>query len=68
MSSGLEQNDKREEQESGRKEGGGRLVRLYRGCSMRAFLPWMDAVVSLRVRDWVKRRRRGGKKEKTQQK
>lgn len=67
MSSGLEQNDKREEQESGRKEGGW-LVRLYRGCSMRAFLPWMDAVVSLRVRDWVKRRRRGGKKEKTQQK
>lgn len=34
---------------------------------MRAALPWMDAVVSLRVRDWVKKKKEevGEKKKET---
>ena len=35
---------------------------------MRAALPWMDAVVSLRVRDWVKKRRRRWEKKKKKKK
>ncbi|KAF6721316.1 hypothetical protein FQA47_010432 [Oryzias melastigma] len=48
MSSGFEQNEKREEEESGRKERRRRMPGLHRGCSVRAVLPRMDAVVSLR--------------------
>lgn len=37
---------------------------------MRAALPWMDAVVSLRVRDWVKKKKEevGEKKKKHHEK
>lgn len=63
MSSRFEQNRREERRRrGGEREAGGGWWCLYRGCSMRAFLPWMDAVVSLRVRDWVKRGGGGGGK------
>lgn len=66
MSSRFEQNRREERRrvwEKGRMEEDGGGV-CTEDALMRAFLPWMDVVVSLRVRDWVKGGGGGGGKKK----
>lgn len=65
MSSRFEQNRREERRRVGEREDGGGWWCVYTEDALcERFLPWMGAVVSLRVRDRVKGEGGGGGEEK----